>query len=177
MTSPSPSPAARRRRPGIRGVDGLLAAAAAVLLPLGLLVIVLGWYGASHTPYVFEQVPYLISGGLVGLALVLAGGLAYFATWIARGVAVQQGSSEEIAALLREIRDELGRSPALPAAPAARTRAAANGQAGLVATPGGSMIHRPTCSVMRGRDDARPVAASEGLTPCGLCNPLATAPA
>ena len=175
MTSDNFSALAPARK-GSRGVDGLLGAAAAVLLPLGLLVIVLGWYGASHTPYLFEQVPYLISGGLVGLALVLAGGLAYFGTWIARGVAVQQRSSDEIAALLREIRDELGSVPATTGT--ARRRGALqapNGQQALMVTAGGSMIHRATCSVIEGRDDARPVTTTTGLTPCRLCNPLSSA--
>lgn len=161
----------RPQQSRFRGADNLLGAVAAVLLPLGILVIVLGWYGAAHTPYLFEQVPYLISGGMVGLALVLAGGLAYFGTWIARGVASQQRSSEEIAALLREIRDGLtSREAAAPG-----RKAAVNGSAAFVATPGGSMLHRPDCSVVSGREDARPVAADEGLTPCGLCHPLSNA--
>src|SRR5438067_6707141 len=56
----------------------------AVLLPLGLLVIGLGWYGAAHTPYSYEQTPYLISGGLLGVGIVLTGGFIYFGTWLAR---------------------------------------------------------------------------------------------
>lgn len=169
----SPRGTGRQR---VRGADVLLLAAA-VLIPLGVLVILLGWYGAAHTPYLFEQVPYLISGGLVGLAFVLAGGLAYFGAWIARGVAGQQRSSDEIAALLREIRDELGTRPA-PPGPARRgtTARASDGRQGLVATAAGSMLHRPDCTVMTGRDDARPVTTTAGLTPCGLCNPLSTAP-
>jgi hypothetical protein len=35
----------------------------------------LGWYGASRTPREIEQIPYLISGGLIGLGLVFVGGL------------------------------------------------------------------------------------------------------
>ena len=38
--------------------------AGAVLLPLGLVVIVLGWYGVANTPYQYDQLSYLISGGL-----------------------------------------------------------------------------------------------------------------
>jgi hypothetical protein len=150
--------------------DGLLGAAAAVLLPLGVLVILLGWYGAAHTPYLFEQVPYLISGGLIGLALVLGGGLAYFATWIARGVSAQQQSSDELVGLLREIRDQLATRPA--EAPARSAKRQANGHSTFVATAGGSMLHRADCSIVTGRADVRPVDSSSGLSPCGLCNPL-----
>ena len=61
-------------RAGKGSLDGVLGVASAVLLPLGLALIVLGWYGAAHTPYLFEQVPYLISGGLLGLGLAVVGG-------------------------------------------------------------------------------------------------------
>ena len=44
------------------------------LLPLGVVVIALGWYGVAHSPFAFEQNSYLISGGLFGLGLVLVGG-------------------------------------------------------------------------------------------------------
>ncbi|MCW2669736.1 MAG: hypothetical protein JWO27_1633, partial [Frankiales bacterium] len=65
MTSPTTS--------RIRGVESILAIVSAVVLPLGLAMILLGWYGAAHSSYLFEQVPYLISGGLLGLGLVMAG--------------------------------------------------------------------------------------------------------
>jgi hypothetical protein len=52
-----------------------------ILLPLGFLVILVGWMGASRTPLLFEQVPYLLSGGVLGLGLVFAGGFIYFAYW------------------------------------------------------------------------------------------------
>jgi hypothetical protein len=153
-------------------IDSLMGAVAAVLLPLGLLVIVIGWYGAAHTPYLFEQLPYLISGGLLGLALVVAGGLVYFGSWIARGTANQQHASEQIVALLQEIRDELAARPtAAPATP--RARKGGNGSAPFVATARGSMLHRPGCAVVTGREDLRPVGADgAGLQPCGLCDPL-----
>jgi hypothetical protein len=157
-------------KPRFRGsIDQALATVAAVLLPLGLLVILLGWYGAAHTPYLFEQVPYLISGGLIGLALVTGAGLLYFGSWVARSAAVQQRASEQTLELLREIRDGLGGQ-----AP----RTAANGSAtGFVATARGSMWHRPDCPVVAGRQDLHPVGADgDGLQPCALCNPLSTEP-
>jgi uncharacterized membrane protein len=161
----------------LRSVDTLLGGVAAILLPLGLLVIVLGWYGASHTPYLFEQVPYLISGGLIGIALVLIGGLVYFGSWIARGAAQQQQASQELAGLLREIRDELQARPAVAPAPARGRRQGTNGSAPFVATAAGSMLHRPDCAVVTGRDDLRPVSAqTPGLKPCGLCDPLSAEP-
>jgi hypothetical protein len=41
---------------------------------LGAVVLVLGYVGVSGTSYPAEQLPYLISGGLVGVLLVAGGG-------------------------------------------------------------------------------------------------------
>ena len=66
--------------------------AGAVLLPLGLVVIVLGWYGAANTPYQYDQLSYLVSGGLLGLGLTFVGGFLYFGAWLAR-IAADNGFS------------------------------------------------------------------------------------
>src|SRR5512134_3936835 len=67
--------------------------AGAILLPLGLVVIVLGWYGAANTPYQYDQLSYLVSGGLLGLGLTFAGGFLYFGAWLARIAADQRDSA------------------------------------------------------------------------------------
>jgi hypothetical protein len=53
-------------------------------MALGMVAIVLGWYGAAHSSYLFQEVPYLISGGLLGVALVAGGGFLFFASWFVR---------------------------------------------------------------------------------------------
>ena len=40
------------------------------LIALGGLALLLGWLGVSDTPLTSEQLPYVVSGGLVGLALI-----------------------------------------------------------------------------------------------------------
>lgn len=155
-------------------VEQVLALVSAVLLPLGILMILLGWYGAAHTPYLFEQLPYLISGGILGLGLAIVGGLVYFGSWLARGAAEQRGKTEEVAELLREIRDEM-RSSRTAETPTPRRRATGttNGAEPFVATARGGMLHRPDCAVVAGREDLRAIGASgDGLTPCSLCSPL-----
>ena len=47
----------------------------AVAVVAGFAFMILGWYGASHTARQIEQIPYLISGGLIGLGLVMVGAL------------------------------------------------------------------------------------------------------
>ena len=153
------------------GVEQVLAVVSAVLLPLGLALILLGWYGAAHTPYLFEQVPYLISGGLLGMGLAVVGGLIYFGSWVARGAAEQRRQGEDLTALLTDIRDELRARPT-ESSPR-RSAGSPNGRAtDYVATAKGGMLHRPDCAVVAGRSDLRHVSTSDGLTPCSLCAPL-----
>ena len=68
--------------------------AGAILLPLGLVVIVLGWYGAANTPYQYDQLSYLVSGGLLGLGLTFTGGFLYFGAWLARIAADSRESAQ-----------------------------------------------------------------------------------
>ncbi len=164
MTSPAKTSAGER----LRGIDGILALFSAVVLPLGLAVILLGWYGAAHSSYLFEQIPYLISGGLFGLGLVFVGGLVYFGSMLARNAAQQQRQGEQIVELLRELRD--GQAPQRTVTAG---KAASNGGGDFVATAKGGMLHRPDCSVVAGREDLRSVSAGgKGLTPCSLCAPF-----
>jgi hypothetical protein len=168
MTAPGTDPLAEgtpRRRP----VDDLLGVLGGVLLPCGLVLVFLGWYGAAHTAYLFEQIPYLISGGVFGIGLILVAGLLYLGSWVSRTAAVQRATNAELLDALRDIREELGR-----ARPATSGRSANGARPSLVATRSGSMLHRPDCSVVAGRADLRSVEATgSGLSPCQLCDPLA----
>ncbi|MCU1590117.1 MAG: hypothetical protein JWP11_1373 [Frankiales bacterium] len=160
-----------RSRGGSGNLDRWLLLLGGVLMPLGFLVVVLGWIGASQTPLLFEQIPYLISGGLLGVGLVFAGGFVYFAYWQTLLVRESRTAREDLAAAL-------GRLEVLLASGLAGTAAAAsNGQGGgLVATSTGSMLHRPECAVVAGRANLRPASPDEpGMTACGLCDPLAAA--
>lgn len=184
------TPAARGSlRDRLRRVDNLLAVVSSVLLPLGFIVIVLGWYGAAHTPNLFEQIPYLISGGLLGLAMVIGAGLLYFGSWLAASAREQRAASAELLEVLQDIRREL-QAPAargLQAPPATepvqngrgrKRSAAANGApagASFVATAAGSMLHRPDCAVVADRTDLHAVdPTTSGMRPCRLCDPLGT---
>ncbi len=140
----------------------------AALLPLGVIVIGLGWYGVAHSSFVFEQNSYLISGGLFGLGLVLVGGFLYFGGWIAR---LSESTKAETDRLIAAI-EALAASPgALSAATAGAGMTAPAGR--LVATKTESMYHRPNCSVVAHHSDVRTVTGDEsGMKPCRLCDPL-----
>ena len=62
-----------RRRTSVVATDRWLAVTGGVLMPLGAVLVLLGWYGAAHTTRLFEEVPYLISGGIFGFVLVVVG--------------------------------------------------------------------------------------------------------
>jgi hypothetical protein len=85
-----------------------LVVVAGALTTTGLTAILLAWYGAAQSTLVEEQIPYLISGGLLGLALAVIGALTYFAHWLT--VLVRQGQEQEArrvedhAALMAELR-------------------------------------------------------------------------
>jgi uncharacterized membrane protein len=55
-------------------------------IAFGFVCIVLGWYGAAHSPYQYEEIPYVISGGLLGVALVIGGGVLVLCAWSLRQV-------------------------------------------------------------------------------------------
>jgi hypothetical protein len=143
-----------------------LLVAGAICMPLGLIVVLLGWWGAAHTPFGFEQTPYLISGGILGLALVVAGGFVYFAYWQTLRVRESREQTEAVT-------DALARLEALLASGATTTGGTSAGvTAGFVATPSGSIYHRPDCTVVAGRTDLAPVnPARTKLEPCRICNP------
>ncbi len=59
-------------------------AAGAILMPLGLIVILWAWYGAAHANHPQQQIPYMVSGGFIGLGLMIVGGLMFWAHWLYR---------------------------------------------------------------------------------------------
>jgi hypothetical protein len=64
------------------GGPNVLLITAGALVTAGLTAILLAWFGASRSTIIEEQVPYLISGGLFGVALAVVGAITYFAHWL-----------------------------------------------------------------------------------------------
>jgi hypothetical protein len=94
VPAPAPSRLARlsalveKARPGRAGrnVRKTMQMAGMAIIVLGFVFILLGWYGASHSPYLYEEVPYLISGGLLGVAMVIGGGVLVRSAWTLRQI-------------------------------------------------------------------------------------------
>ncbi|MDP3890733.1 hypothetical protein [Nocardioides sp.] len=158
--------AAPIRDNGYRMVQVVLFWAGAVLLPVGLVVIILGWYGAANTPYQYDQLSYLVSGGLLGLGLTFCGGFLYFGAWLARIAADNRETSKRLADTLLVLADVTSRAAA-----------AANSDdldiSGLPVTAGsGTTMHRRDCALIAHRDDLHPVGEDNAhLTACRVCRP------
>lgn len=164
----------RRLRIGAMRGDNehMLMVLGGVLAPLGLIAVLLGWFGASHTPNSFEQIPYLISGGLLGLGFVFLGGFLYFTHWVTVLVRESRAQSDRTVEALARIESLLARQGVAADAPAAAAAVAATGDDVLYATPNGTMLHRRDCPVIANRDNALVVSRdAPGYTLCRICEP------
>ena len=147
----------------------VLFVAGAVLLPSGLIVIGLGWYGVAHTPYAYDQASYIVSGGILGLGITFVGGFLYFGSWLARVAADQKESQRQLSDTLLLLADAVSHNNAVVngARPAARPR---DPGSVLVVAGTGTTVHRADCDLVAGRDDLRPAGPdAPHLTPCRLC--------
>lgn len=104
-------------RGSIAATPNALLIASGALLTAGLTAILLAWAGASRSTIIEEQVPYLISGGLLGVALSVVGALAFFTHWLTVQVrearahdAARAAEHAELLAEVRALRQDLARS-------------------------------------------------------------------
>jgi hypothetical protein len=153
-------------RPRVAGLGG---GVGLVIVAVGLLVIGLGWNGmaggggeVNGVPNLNAQLPWLLSGGILGLALVVFGA----AMLIVNNARTDRARLE---AKLDELVLTLSRSGTGGAA--VMTRSLAEG----TFLAGGSSYHRPDCRLVQGRDDVSAVTAAEAqqrhLQPCRVCHP------
>ncbi|MGN6161846.1 MAG: hypothetical protein ACTHOG_09125 [Marmoricola sp.] len=141
--------------------------AGAVLMPIGIVVICLGWYGIANTPYQYDQLVYIVSGGLLGLGITFIGGFLYFAAWIARVGADLKESDKRLSDTLLLLGDSIAHASAAPAgAPAQRHTGSV-----LVVAGTSTTVHRADCPLLEGRSDIHPAGPAAGLTACRLCRP------
>jgi len=138
----------------------------------GFLLIFLGWNGAATYDRIPTQFPYLISGGLAGLAL----------TVIASALIIVNAQRQDRAALLNGLA-ELKEAMERMSLAVASGSGAANGSSsarmsdaleqGLVVA-GPTTYHRPDCKLLEGRGVmptvTGEVAQERGLSACRACD-------
>ncbi len=131
----------------------------------GFAAIILGYFGVSGTVYVGLQLPYLVSGVAVGLALVVLGSALVMTHALSRQ-----------SRLLRRLLAEVQSAEPLDS----QGSQGLNGNGTVLVARGGKWFHRPGCLLLEGKStrrmDSREAEAG-GLTPCRLCDPVVPAEA
>ena len=82
---------------------------AAVLVVGGVVALLAGWIGVSGTVLAYRQIPYVVSGGLVGLTLIVLG----VGAWLSADLHDEWRKLDHLEELLGETQE-----PIAPPAPA-----------------------------------------------------------
>lgn len=114
------------------GTEHRLLLAGAVLMPVGLVLVLVGYLGASGTTELSSQVPYLISGGLLGLGCTVVGAALflryslgrYLRFWLLRLIYEEHLTADRQVDALERLGDQLARdhSTTRAATPADRAK-------------------------------------------------------
>ena len=135
----------------------------------GFVLVWVGWNGAASYDTSIRQFPFLISGGIAGLCLVIIG----VGLWTVQSQRAERAHLEENLAGLHRVLETLVEVMGLTAGAAH----SANGS-GLVLA-GTTAYHSPGCHLVQ--DHPRlstttvELASESGLTPCRTCQPEAPA--
>lgn len=133
------------------------------LVVLGFIVIAKAWDGASSKFLLPEMFPYLLSGGFMGIALVITGALVLFLATLRSERQMLSDRYEQMATLLsRNL---------------ARMAVSVNGSesSGEHVIAGETAYHRSGCRVLEGKENLLPIpleqAVAEELAACRVCDP------
>ena len=157
-----------------------------VLTGVGLLAIFIGWFGISGQALVAKQLPFLISGGIGGIALVAIGAVILGTEDLRNDSGRLDRLEKQIAQLHAVLLARAdapdvslfeGESPRHPNGKHERDLYGPDGEPEeFVALPGATTFHRAECAMVEGKTEAEAittdVALSEGLKPCRLCDPV-----
>ena len=140
-----------------------------IFVALGLLALFLGWYGASGTPIVAKQVPYLASDGVLAVVLIAIGNRIFLIDDLRR----DSGRLDRLEEMVEELHAVLlSRTDAVAdAAPASGTRSTGKP---FRAVARATSYHLPGCSMVASKDTegiSNGDVISRGLRPCRLCEP------
>lgn len=145
--------------------------AGAILLPAGIIVICLGWYGIANTPYMYDQLIYIVSGGMLGLGITFVGGFLYFGAWIARVGADLNQADKRLSDTLLILADSISQAASATTAPGAS--ATPHSIHSLLVVAGNSnTVHRADCVLVTERNDLSPAQpGATRIAACRLCRP------
>jgi hypothetical protein len=133
----------------------------------GFLVIAKAWDGAAEVNFAQGQIPYLLSGGFMGLGLIITGALLLFLATVRSERQLMTDRFDEMVRLLGRNLNRL------------QISTNGSGQSNGQVVAGEHLYHRAECKVLEGKDGLTTVtveqASAEGLEPCRVCNPPAPA--
>ena len=137
-----------------------------LLAAIGLIAIGVGWNGAAGQLTLLGQIPYILSGGLIGLSLVVLGA----AMLVVQGAREDRAILEAKLDLLAEaFLEGSGRTP----------KAAAPGDLSGLVVAGSASYHVPGCRLVDGREETGYLTPAEAqsreLKACRVCQPDAAA--
>ena len=158
---------------------------------VGFFLIFLGWNGAASHDDVPAQFPYLISGGIAGLALVVVGSALMVAQCLRTDRVELRAAIEDLRASVERSAVAGGAAVTALGEAAAVTAPAAAAAGGSLAPPlagGGTVVagptsyHLPGCNLLEAQTDVTVISLAEakasGRVPCRVCQPAdATEPA
>ena len=140
---------------------------------LGFIFLGVAWDGAASIDFVQGQIPYLLSGGAVGLGLIIVGaGMLLFESG--------RRASERLEARLDALQEAImvGGVGGSNGAVSAESGTAAAAPAKGAVVIGRSSFHRQDCRLVAGKEDltyASPdEAVARGLNACRVCDPAGT---
>ncbi|HYP22369.1 MAG TPA: hypothetical protein VEV43_02250 [Actinomycetota bacterium] len=134
-----------------------------VFVTAGFVVIGKAWDGAASINFTTGQFPYLLSGGFMGLGLIVTGCTLLL-------LATVRGEREVMSQKFDEVAKLLSRS-------LTRMQSPSNGVAGSgeQVVAGETTYHRADCKILQGKTGLSTLtveqATAEGLTACRVCDP------
>ena len=132
------------------------------LAAIGILAIAVGWNGAAGQLSTLAQVPYILSGGLIGISFVILGG----------AMLIVQGAREDRAILEAKL-DLL--AEAFLEGQGRQQKAAAPGDLSGLVVAGSASYHVPGCRLVDGREETSYLTPAEArgreLKACRVCQP------
>ena len=130
---------------------------------LGFILIFVAWNGSASKNVIMAQFPYVLSGGVMGLALVCTGSLLLLLSTVRAERQIMSDKFDEVVQLL-------GRS-------LAATQFSTNGgsDAAVKVIAASTHYHRQECKILEGKLGLTRVslqqAVAEGLQTCRVCEP------
>lgn len=135
-----------------------------ILAAIGLIAIGIGWNGAAGQFTLLGQIPYILSGGLIGISLVILGA----------AMLIVQGAREDRARLEAKL-DMLADAMAAGGGSAPRSGGAVPEDASGLFVAGTASYHVPGCRLVDGREETTYLTPAEAsatdLKACRVCQP------